>query len=304
MSARTHVTLAAAAYRPEPPGAVGQWADKLGACVAEAAAKGAELLVLPEYAPMELSHTRGPDIAADLEASLAAVSELMPEADRIHADLAQRHGVHILAGSGPRKAGDGRYRNVARLFAPNGRAGAQEKLILTPWERDWRLAAGERPRLFDTTLGRVGVAICYDAEFPLLVRAQVEAGAEIILVPACTDAMTGYSRVRIAALARALEGQCVTVLAPLVGDAPWCPAIDRNIGAAGIYAPADRGISDSGVLAEGRLGEPGWTIARVDLAAIRSSRLAGEVRTVTHWIEQPGGAMPLGQEVEHVDLRG
>ena len=44
-------------------------------------------------------------------------------------------------------------------------------------------------------------------------------GAEVILIPACTDAMTGYSRVRTAALARALENQCATVLSALTGDA-------------------------------------------------------------------------------------
>ena len=59
--------------------------------------------------------------------------------------------------------------------------------------------------------------ICYDSEFPLLGRALQD--ADLILVPSCTEALAGYWRVRIGAMARALEMQCVTVMASTVGDA-------------------------------------------------------------------------------------
>jgi hypothetical protein len=56
--------------------------------------------------------------------SIETVSALLPRVDALHAELAARHGMHILAASAPRKDADGRFRNTARLFAPNGRMGA------------------------------------------------------------------------------------------------------------------------------------------------------------------------------------
>ena len=101
--------------------------------------------------------------------------------------------------------------------------------------------------MFDTALGRIGVLICYDSEFPLLARAQIEAGAQLLLVPSCTDSLHGYWRVRLAAQARALEGQCYAIQAPLVGNAEWSPAIDINRGAAGIFGPPDGAFPDDGI---------------------------------------------------------
>ena len=54
------------------------WADyeaKLTKWVSEAAGQGADLLVFPEYGAMELATLAGLDVAADLEASLPAVSD-------------------------------------------------------------------------------------------------------------------------------------------------------------------------------------------------------------------------------------
>ncbi len=168
---------------------------------------------------------------------------------------------------------------------------------MTPFERNWGISPGETLRVFETALGRIGVAICYDSEFPLLVRAQAEAGAQIILVPSCTEFRSGYARVRTAAMARALENTCVTVLSPTVGDAPWSPAVDHNAGAAGVYVPADHGFSETGVLAEGTLNEPQWVYADVDLARLQRVEQTGEMRNSTDWAAQPGAA-PLAANVE------
>lgn len=293
-AART-LRVAAAGYPLEGFATLGEVEDKIARWVAEAAGAGAEMLVFPEYGAMELASPAGEAVCADLAASLAAVSDALPRIDAFHADLAARHRVHILAGSGPRRGTDGRYRNTARLFAPSGKSGRQDKLIRTPFERDWGLVAGEKLTVFETTHGRIGVAICYDGEFPLLVRAMVEAGAGIILIPACTELVSGYHRVRTAALARALEGACATVVSPTVGDSTWSPAVDYNAGAAGIYVPAEAGISDTGVLAEGTLNAPGWVYADVDLAALARLADTGEMRNRADWCHQPGGDLPLPQ---------
>ena len=108
-----------------------------------------------------------------------------------------------------------------------------------------------------------------------------------MLIPSCTEFVSGYHRVRTAALARALENTCVTVLSPTVGDAPWSPAIDRNAGAAGIFVPADRSLSDTGVLAAGALNQPQWVYADVDLERLRPVKASGEMRNATDWPLQP-----------------
>ncbi len=151
---------------------------------------------------------------------------------------------------------------------------------------EWDVVPGGPLYVFDTRLGKIGVLICYDAEFPMLARALIEREAELILVPSCTEAMTGYSRVRIGAMARALEGQCVTVMASTVGDADWSPAVDTNTGRGGIFGPPDRGFPDTGVIAEGQMNTPGWTYGEVDLAGLTRLRADGTVLNLRDWKAQ------------------
>jgi len=120
----------------------------------------------------------------------------------------------------------------------------------------------------------------------LLARDLAERGVEILLVPSCTEALEGYWRVRIGAMARALEGQCVTVMSSLVGKEPRLYAVEENTGAGGVFGPPDRGFPPTGVIAEGRLDRPGWTYADVDLGAVRDVRADGHVLNLAHWPEQ------------------
>ncbi|GAA5082068.1 carbon-nitrogen hydrolase family protein [Roseibacterium beibuensis] len=278
--------IAAAAY---PLDAVSDWSAyeaKMRGWVEEAAAAGADLLVFPEYGRMELAALEGVAIAGDLEGSLGAASRWSDKADALTEALAVEFGVHILAPSGPVFDGGARPVNRAAFFGPEGRLGHQDKQVMTRFEREtWDVVPGDPLRLFETTLGRIGILICYDAEFPLLGRALAEAGAEIILAPSCTDALAGYSRVRVGAMARALENQCVVVHAPTVGDAPWSPAVDENVGAAAIYGPPDLGFPTTGVIAEGPLNQPGWVMADVERAAIARVRTEGAVFNHAHWPE-------------------
>ncbi|GFE50495.1 amidohydrolase [Roseobacter cerasinus] len=285
--------VATAAYPLDVLTSWAQYEDKINAWITEAAGQGADLAVFPEYGAMELATLAGLDVVGDLEASLFAVSERLPDVDALHQQLAQNHRVHILAASGP-AATETRPVNRARLFAPNGQVGAQDKQIMTRFERDaWGVVGGGPLQVFETALGKIGVLICYDVEFPLLGRALAE--CDVILVPSCTEALSGYWRVRIGAMARALENQCVTVMASLVGAAPWSEAVDISTGAGGVFGPPDTGFPESGVLAEGILNAPGWTYAEVDLAAIAHVRADGIVLGRSHWPEQIGrdGPAPI-----------
>jgi predicted amidohydrolase len=281
--------VAAAAYPMDFLDSWQAYEEKLTQWVKEAADAGAELLVFPEYGAMELATLAGRDVALDLEASLRAVSDRVPEADALHAQLAQAFGVHILAASAPvfdPDLGD-RPVNRARFFAPNGDMGHQDKQIMTRFEREeWGVVAGGPLQMFDTGLGRIGILICYDSEFPLLGRAMAE--ADLILVPSCTEALTGYSRVRIGSMARALENQCVTIMSSTVGACDWSEAVDMNTGMGGVFGPPDTGFPATGVIAEGALNQPGWTYAEVDLDRIAHVRADGVVLNRRHWTDQTG----------------
>lgn len=301
MTARPdHIRVAAAQYPLDPAADMTAWAGKAARWVAEGAATDAGLLVFPEYGALEMAATRGAAVTGDLTATLDAAADLQAKAAATWQSLAARHRVHILAPSGPERRAYG-FVNAARLYAPGGGVGVQEKLIMTPFERGWGISAGKIQRVFDTAIGRLGVAICYDSEFPLLVRALAEARADVVLVPSCTEHPSGNNRVRTAAMARALESQIATVMAPTIGEAAWSAAVDRNYGAAGIFVPADVSLSLTGVVAEGTPNEPGWTSATIDLSQLAWLREAGEMRNCRDWDLQ-AGARPLSAEVEVVRL--
>jgi len=298
---RAPLTVASAQYPIGQPSSLQDWEDKIAAWVETGVATGAQLLVFPEYAAIEQAACFGPDVYSDLQKTLNKVAELAASRVQLHIDLARQHDVHILVGSGPVLKPDGRFVNAAQLVTPVGLVGEQEKMIMTPFERDWGISGGSPLRVFETALGKIAVLICYDSEFPLLARALAEAGAEVVLVPSCTERVSGFHRVRTGSMSRALENTIATVQSPTVGDALWSPAVDRNEGSAGIYVPSEHGVSDTGVLAEGPLNVAQWVTASIDLERLRRVRETGEMRNYADWSAQPGAA-PLSQPVEIVSL--
>ena len=261
-------------------------AAKLTAWVADAAGQGARLLVFPEYGSMELCSLGGRAVAGSLEASLHEVARHGPASDALHLELARRFDCLILGASAPFFSG-ARPVNRSTLYGPDGIIGHQDKQIMTRFEREqWNVVAGQGLQPMETDLGRIGVIICYDSEFPLLARHLVDQGAEVLLAPSCTDSQAGFARVRIGAMARALENQCVVAHAPTVGLCDFCPAVDENVGSASVYGPPDLGFPSSGILAETPLNVPGWAVADVSLDAIRTVRREGRVLNHQHWAEQ------------------
>jgi len=286
--------IAAAQYPLDELSSQAEYTDKITRWVDEAAAAGSQLLVFPEYGAMELASLAGKDAAADLQGAIDAVSDRLPLQAELHQRLAVEHGVTIVAASGPQRHADGRATNVARIFAPSARHGEYHKLMMTPWECEpWQVSAGPDDGLcvFDLGHVKVGLVICYDIEFPLLSRALAEAGAEIIVAPSNTETEHGYWRVRTGCMARALENQVYTVHSPTVGAAPWCPPVEMNVGAAGVYAASDTGFPAGGVIALGELNRPQWVYAEVDLDLLEQVRGSGGVQTYNHWGEQPGAAL-------------
>src|SRR6202034_2906658 len=109
-------------------------------------------------------------------------------------DCARLHSITILGTHLHRE--HGQLLNRASLVMPDGRQASQDKIHLTPWERQLGLTAGTGLTLVDLLGTRIAILICYDVEFPLLTSAAAHAGAEVVLVPSWTDDRHGYWRVR------------------------------------------------------------------------------------------------------------
>ena len=283
----TLLPLAAAAY---PCQQYTHWDDyeaHLSQFVAAGAVGGAKLLLLPEYASLELVSLLPSSVWNDVRAQRPLMQASLPGMLDLHARLAREHSVYLVAASFPAEAAAGHYVNRAYFFAPDGSHSFQDKLMMTRFEaEEWGIEGGEELRVFETELGRVGIAICYDAEFPQIAQAQARAGMEVLLVPSFTGSAHGYTRVRVGSMARALEHQVYAVHAPFLADAGWTYTIESAVGAPAIYAPADggsahtpSGLPASGVLAAGQMNVPGWLQHTLDLNVTRELRRDGHVLT-------------------------
>ncbi|KZY32621.1 hypothetical protein A3731_03900 [Roseovarius sp. HI0049] len=163
--------------------------------VSEAAGAGAGLVVFPEG---YLTGYHIPGLAAadlsDVEAALARVA-------RIAADnaIAIVMGSHVISDEG--------LRNAAVVFSAAGEELGRyyKRMLFGPWEKD-TFAPGRHVTRFDVAGLRVGVLICYDVEFPELVREEAQAGADLVVVP--TALMSPHDRIaRLLVPVRSMENQ-------------------------------------------------------------------------------------------------
>lgn len=282
--------VAAAQYPITAHADLNSWRDKQRSWVKQAAHAGAKVLVFPEYAPLELTSVlpnQGRDLS--LNEQLQQIQTQWPAVRQTYAELAQQHQLWILGGTLPEfsqaataeapATSTPQLKNAAHLFAPSGQSVVQHKLQMTRFETDeWQVTAGSGGIVVQTPWGNLAIAICYDIEFPLIARRLVEHGADVILVPSCTDTMAGHHRVTIGSRARAMENQCYVAQAATVGLAPWLLALDENHGAAAVFSPVDRGFPDDGIVAKGEIDSPGWVYADLDLTSLARVRRDGQVR--------------------------
>lgn len=172
-------SLLAAAVQWAPGADVAENRARVAELVAEAAARGARLVVLPEYSQhfdADLAAT-APDAAESLDG--AFVTALV--------DAAATHDVIVVAGLVER-VGDAVHNTVVAVGA-NGILAAYRKVHLYDAfgmrESDWLTAGAldQRP-VFDAWGHTVGIETCYDLRFPESTRLLVDAGVDTIVVPA------------------------------------------------------------------------------------------------------------------------
>lgn len=191
--------------------------------IAEAAAAGAELVLLPEHFAL-LGH-KDTDKLALAEPSPAA--DGLPTGGPLQqalADAARQQGVWVVGGSIPLATGDPqRVFNSTLVFAPNGLCVARyDKLHLfrfsngqEDYDEATVLEAGSQPVAFellarDGQRWRVGLSICYDLRFPELYRALQ---ADLLLVPSAFTWTTGEKHWEVLLRARAIENQAYVLAA-------------------------------------------------------------------------------------------
>lgn len=273
------------------------WQENAAIWVARAVVDGgAQMLLFPEYGGMELTSLLPPHLQRDLTAQIAALQQFHEAFVATYRDLARQHGVYISAPSLPVTVG-AQFHNRAYVFSPDGGAGWQEKRQMTRFEREsWTVASGPGLKVFEAPFGRFAISICYDIEFPLIARALSDAGADLILVPSCTDTLAGANRVQVGARARALENQIYVATSPTVGNAEWSPAVDVNTGWASVLATPDRGFPDDGVIARGELSQPGWIYAELDFDLLRKAREDTQVFTRRDWTSQDRPTLEVATE--------
>ncbi|TPE51420.1 nitrilase-related carbon-nitrogen hydrolase [Amaricoccus solimangrovi] len=263
--------IAAAAYPIDWLNRWNEYVGKIRVWVRAAAENGADLLVFPECAAMELASLARESNAGDPRRAAEAVAARAKDVDELHESLAREFSVHIAAGSAPIHESEA-LASRTRFFAPDGTMAFQDRQSLSPAERAAGLAPGRGGRVFDTALGKIGILPGRDAMIPALARDMAAAGAEILLVPAGANSVLGYWRVRIAAAARAVETQSVAVLAARVGDSDWLGGMPHHVGAAAILTPPEEEMPQDGVLAAGKMNAEGWVYGDFDPEPLRAAR--------------------------------
>jgi nitrilase len=190
--------------------------EKLGRLAAEAAGKGAELLVFPEaFVPAYPSSVWARALAGwaqpgakEAFAMLARESLEIPSAaaDRL-GEIAREHEVWLVTGVTERDPGrPGTLYNTLLYHAPDGSlAQKHRKLVPTNHERlVWGQGDGEGLRAIETGLGRLGGLICWENYMPLARFALYESGVEIYVASTADDGDSWQSTlIHIAREARA-----------------------------------------------------------------------------------------------------
>jgi nitrilase len=238
----------------------------------EAADRGAQLAVLPEFFP--IMGVRDTDKVRVREAPGAGpIQEFL-------AATSQRLGIWIVGGSVPLAASvHDKVRNACLVYAADGKLVARyDKIHLFGFDNGREryvesntIEPGERVVTVDSPFGRIGLSVCYDLRFPELYRSM--GAVDVILVPSAFTATTGKAHWETLIRARAVENLAY-VLAPAQGG--------RH--ASGRETHGDTMIVDPwGEIVDRVITGPGIAIAVVDparIAAVRASLPALEHRTL------------------------
>ena len=311
------VRVCAVQYQLRRLSSFDEFAERVEHFVSVASDYRCDFILFPEIFTAELLSLVRP---ADPALAMRALDEFTPRFLELCTGLAVKHDLNVVGGT-HLTVEDGRLYNVAYLFRRDGTIAKQYKLHVTSTERsDWGVTAGNRLEVFDTDRGKISVQVCYDVEFPELSRLAVEAGAQLIFVPFCTDERHAHLRVRYCAQARCIENQIYVVTAGLVGSLPGVSALGLQYAQSGMFTPSDIPFVRDAIAAEATPNVEMVIFEDLDLELLRRQRQSGSVlnwtdrRTDLYQLTytppaEPTETEPLGHRLsdlmseEHVSLR-
>ena len=233
--------------------------------IAEAAAKGATFLVLPENFAYFGSSRGKVSVAESLAGPAGPIRDCL-------ARCALRYGTTLLAGGWPELSDDpNRPFNAATIFSEDGKVCANYREmhlfdVTLPsgmkLQESSAMTAGTDIVCCNVYGFRVGLSICYDVRFPELYRRLVERGSEILCVPSAFTLETGKDHWHLLLRARAVESQCWVIAANQWGSHP---------GGKSTYGHSLIVDPWGNIVAEAESG-PGLIIADLDMQLLRRVR--------------------------------
>ena len=198
--------------------------------VAQAAATGADVVVLPEKWNVIGDAAVYHATAEPLEGgeSVAAMS-----------DWARTHGITLVGGSiAERREGREKLSNTSLVFDSGGQVVAVYRKIHlfdvevggVVYRESEAEEPGDEPVVAEVEGWKLGLTVCYDVRFPELYRILALEGAEVVTVPAHFTTPTGKDHWHVLLRARAIENQLYVVAAAQIGETlPGKPAYGRSL---------------------------------------------------------------------------
>jgi len=231
--------------------------------IAEAAAGGANVVVLPEC----FNSPYGTQYFKDYAESVPGG----PSTEML-ANAAKQHGVYVIGGSVPESNGDKLY-NTCAVFAPTGELIAKHRKIhlfdidvkdkIKFTESDVISAGADlSTSIFDTDKCRIGLGICYDIRFGEMAVLHAKKGCQLLVYPGAFNMTTGPAHWKLLCRARAIDNECYVAVC--------APATDRN---ATYISWAHSMVTDPWGTVIGSAGEDERTLmVDIDLDKVREVR--------------------------------
>jgi predicted amidohydrolase len=196
---------------------------RAAALVAEAAGRGAKVVLLPENFAFMGEEEDKRRIAEDLDGAKGPIQTAL-------ARMARTHDLWLVAGGLPEASPDPlRPFNTCAVIAPDGHISARYRKIHlfdvdladgSRYHESSGTSPGDEPVVADVAGVGLGLSVCYDVRFPELYRALSAAGAEALVVPAAFTLVTGKDHWHVLLRARAIEAQAYVIAAAQWGRHP------------------------------------------------------------------------------------
>ena len=255
--------------------------------IRSAAASGAQLIMLPEYAAMM-------DGSGRVMRENSPAEDGHPALDRFRV-IARETKAWLLVGSLTIKVDDERMVNRSYLLSATGEIAARYDKIhmfdcTLPSGKVIRESSAYRPGeaavIAPTPWGPLGMTICYDLRFPQLYRALAQAGALFLAVPSSFQRETGVAHWHALLRARAIENLSYVFAPAMCGEHP---GNRTTYGHSLIIDPWGKILAELG-------DEPGIALADIDVE--RVAKVRGMLPSIEHDRPFTGPASPLTRALQ------